>query len=285
MSELHLIKDSLSAVASRLDAASQSASGKIKNAEAFSFYLQKIQNLTHELDNSVGEKVDVEVGKAMLSMNNAELTMSEKIQSLSHSVNADWLPNFAPPVAPSNMAETDAHPIDQLVSSIFQSQQFISPAPAPNLQAIPSEQQNVVNASLKSQFVYTANQHAPDNTLWQLQDGLRRATDTYDNAVLNAKSGYCSFVASGNGQPVYLSKGQQIELAKTNVEKAKAMVDEHTALLQNPVALAAREVAYQITHGKPSVAGPLLSERDQVLVRERRAGNVSTDGSIALIET
>ena len=150
---------------------------------------------------------------------------------------------------------------------------------------IPLSEQNVVNSSMRSTYVYTADKNAAFNKMWQLEDGVRRATDVYADALVNAKSGHCSFVSSPNGLPVYMTREQIIDVAKTNVEKTQQHLAGYKNFINDPVARAAAEVGYQITHGVASSDGVELSLQDKILVRERRAGNTSTDGSISLMKS
>jgi hypothetical protein len=147
---------------------------------------------------------------------------------------------------------------------------------------IPEAQQNVIDSTKRSNYVYTTSAN-DDKTLISLEDGLRRATDAYDAALASAKNGYCSWIPSQNGLPVYQTREQIIAGAKNNLAEAQKSFDAHKVFLADPAARSMAEVAYQIKHGSPSVGGPELNAFEQILVRERRAGNTSTDGSIALL--
>lgn len=189
-----------------------------------------------------------------------------------------------------------APPVDASVKfDASQHSKAEAPAPAPKTSsdilnligaaqnaAIPAAQQNVIDSSMRSNYVYTVDARG-DSTLIGLEDRLRRATDTYDATVANAKGGYCSWIPSQNGLPVYLNRNQMISAAKENLVAAQQSFDAHKVFLADPAARAMAEVAYQIHYGAPSANGPELSAFDKILVSERRAGNTSTDGSIALL--
>ncbi|MBR7747989.1 hypothetical protein [Undibacterium baiyunense] len=147
---------------------------------------------------------------------------------------------------------------------------------------VPAAQQNVVDSSMRSNYVYTTNGNS-DKTLVGLEDKLRRASDAYDAAVAKAESGYCSWIPSQNGLPVYQTKEQIIENAKNDLLAAQKMFDTHQLFLADPASRSMAEVAFQIKYGGPSEGGVELSRFEQFLVQERRAGNNSTDGSIAAL--
>lgn len=187
----------------------------------------------------------------------------------------------------TNMSSADMTPTAsaaQVTSTILSNANALNAlkSPAPRLAAIPASEQNALDSSMRSNYVYTSDARG-DKTLLGLEDKLRRATDAYDAALANAQSGYCSWLPSQNGMPVYQTRDQIIAGAKSDLAVAQKMFDAHKVFLADPAARSMAEVAYQIKYGSPSESGPELSKFEKILVQERRAGNTSTDGSIALL--
>ncbi|MFZ6800829.1 hypothetical protein [Undibacterium sp. Di24W] len=162
----------------------------------------------------------------------------------------------APPSASGtvNLAEKNA----LLVNNIVQSR------------AISPEQQNVIDSTLRSNFTYTTQKDPVNNTLWELEDGLRRAVDCYDAAVVNAKGGMSNGVATKDGRPMYVSRDLEIQMASDKVQLARQNFETHKAFLNDPVARNKAEMAFQVTRGYPSIGGPELSAQDQLIVKEER---------------
>lgn len=202
-----------------------------------------------------------------------ESPVSTQTTYLSGSAKSSSVSEMAPTVSAAQVTSTilsNASALNALTS------------PAPRLAAIAAAEQNVLDSSMRSTYVYTSDARG-DKTLLGLEDKLRRATDAYDAALANAQNGYCSWIPSQNGMPVYQTRDQIIAGAKSDLAAAQKMFDAHKVFLADPAARSMAEVAYQIQYGSPSEAGPELSKFEKVLVQERRAGNTSTDGSIALL--
>lgn len=217
-------------------------------------------------------------GAAGLTSQGAQPGLSASTVSESNSVSASGLPANSQAVnallAQLNTLASASAPVTLPAASP------VATASAAAAVAIPDSEQNVYDASQRSNYVYSSSKTGKDSTLWQLEDGLRRATDKFDYALRNAQNGYAAGTLTASGAPAYLTREQQIFSAKNELDQAQAKFDKYKNFLADPVARAQAEVAYQIAQGKPSENGPTLSAFDQFLVEQRRAGNFTNDGSL-----
>ncbi|HEY5801559.1 MAG TPA: hypothetical protein VIT92_15155 [Burkholderiaceae bacterium] len=149
---------------------------------------------------------------------------------------------------------------------------LIAESQAAAVSGIPPDEQNVVNSSMRSKFAYTTNKHATDNTLWQLEDGLRRTTDMYDAAVANAKGYFAAAELDGKGERLFITREQEIQAAKDKMAGMREAFEQRKAFENDPAAMTRTEIAYQVKHGVPSTLDVKLSAADARLVEERRAG-------------
>ena len=162
----------------------------------------------------------------------------------------------------------------------------LTPPPSSPTQAapaIPVNEQNCIDSTRRSNYIYTSNKNAIPNTLWQLEDGLRRAVDTYDATVSNMDPTHYAGL-SARGQPMYVTRDRAIAMAQDTIDFTKANFEKHKAFVNDPTRRA-QEVGYQIINGKSSLTGPELSLQDQILVRELRALNLIVDASAARVTT
>jgi hypothetical protein len=231
-----------------------------KNASTFMLALTKAS----EAANGAADKLtDNVVSKLSTAINTAS---AENKSSVNTAINSSATATAAasppmqisPPPASDVNSSNQAQQNTQLVNSIAQAR------------AIAPEQQNVIDPSLRSNYTYSTQKDPVNNTLWELEDGLRRATDSYDAAVANAKGGMSRSVASKDGRPVYVSRDQEIQMASEKVQLTRQNFETHKAFLNDPVARNKAEIAFQITRGYPSQGGPELSVQDQLVVKEQR---------------
>lgn len=221
-----------------------------KNASTFMLALTK----AGETANGSADKLtDHVVNSLSAAINTAFAESKSPVNTVDSSAVA-----ASPPPVSDTTSGTQAQQNAQLVKSIAQAR------------AIAPEQQNVIDSTLRSNYTYTTQKDPVNNTLWELEDGLRRATDSYDAAVANAKGGMSHAVASKDGRPVYVSRDQEIHLASEKVQLMRQNFETHKAFLNDPVARNKAEIAFQITRGYPSQGGPELSVQDQFVVKEQR---------------